>query len=63
MQNIIEALTTEINSLHHEMKSGILPDNNFYNGRLDGLFIALKIIAEQDGKLVKYDAERDEYFI
>ena len=63
MENVIEALTAAVNSLHHELKSGMIPDSNFYNGRLDGLFIALKIVAEENGKLVKYDAIHDEYSI
>lgn len=52
-QIIIEALVTRLNECYTDIKTGILPDNNFYNGRFDGLLTAINTaIAGTDYKLI-----------
>ena len=50
---IIEALLTRLNECYKNLKTGITPKVSFYEGRLDGLFIAVNTaIAGTNLKLI-----------
>ena len=40
-REVAEALVERVNECYYELKTGFVPDAPLYNGRLDGLFIAV----------------------
>lgn len=40
-REVIQALVERVNECYHDLKTGFVSDAPFYNGRLDGLFIAV----------------------
>lgn len=61
---ILYSLVYRLNETINDIHNGITPDNNFNNGRVDGLIIAIKTALEFfEGCTLQYDEAEAEYFI
>lgn len=60
---IINALLARLNECYTDIQGGLLPDTDFYNGRFDGLVMAVKTAIDGTNYKLIFDSAENLYAI